>query len=101
MSGCLSGLFFDNVGTFQSSQVKRTPIDSINELIINLKHESVSHCCNQYKIQICIPACIKSSQFVVRTSMYSVRLKDFCMDKIALKTFISQNMKKTEQLVIS
>ena len=29
--------------------------------------------------------------------MYSVRLKDFCMDKIALKTFISQNMKKTEQ----
>ena len=35
MSGCFSGLVFDNVGTLQSSQVKRNPIDSINELIIS------------------------------------------------------------------
>ena len=34
MSECLSGLVFDNVGTLQSCQVKHTPIDSINELII-------------------------------------------------------------------
>ena len=33
MSGCLSGLVFDNVGTLQSCQVKRTPIGFIKELI--------------------------------------------------------------------
>ena len=33
MSECLSGLVFDNVGTLQSCQVKRTPIGFIKELI--------------------------------------------------------------------
>ena len=51
-------------GDLQSHQIKHTPIDSVNELII-LKNESVSHCRSQNQlIQICILICIMSSEII-------------------------------------
>ena len=61
----------------QSRQVKRTPQDSINELII-LKKESVSRSHNYCQnIQISILACVMSSDYFKRTSPYLVGLKIF------------------------
>ena len=72
----------------QSRQVKCTPQDSINELII-WKNESLSHSRNQHEIQIGIPACVMSSEYFTRTSLYLVRFEDLWVDKIALKTLTS------------
>ena len=65
----------------QSRQVKRPPPppppDSINELIIYKLNEPVSHFGNWCRIQIGIPACILSSEYFTRMSLYLVRLKIF------------------------
>ena len=61
----------------QSRQVKRTPQDSINELII-CKNEFVSRSRNWcQQIQSSISACVMSSEYFTRTSLYLVRLKIF------------------------
>ena len=54
----------------QSRQVKFSPQDSINELII-WKNESLSRSRNQREIQIGIPACVMSSEYFTRTSLYN------------------------------
>ena len=64
----------------QSRQVKHTPKIALNKSI--LKNESISHCHNQSHIQICVPACIISSEFFMITPLYLVRLKNLWMDKI-------------------
>ena len=58
----------------QSRQVKRTPQDSIDESTDYLKNESVSRSRNWCQIQSSIPACIMSSEYFTRTSLYLVRL---------------------------
>ena len=53
----------------QSKQVKRTPQDSINELIIwkmNLLVVPIPF----FQIQIGISACVMSSEYLTRTSLY-------------------------------
>ena len=53
-----------------------------------------SRCRIHYQIQICIPACLMSSEyFYDNFSVYSVRLKNLWMDRIALKTFTSNSRK--------
>ena len=54
----------------QSKQVKHTPQDSINEMIIILKNESVSGCRIFCQSQISISACVMSSEYLTRTSLY-------------------------------
>ena len=50
----------------------------MNELITGyLKNESVICSCNWCQIQIGIPACVMSSEYFTRTSLYLVRLKIF------------------------
>ena len=65
-----------------------------------MKSESISQCHKQSQIQICIPACIISSEFFTITPLYSVRVKNPGMDKIVLKTFYIK-FKETEQAEIS
>ena len=52
------------------------PQDSINELII-WKKESISGSRIFCQIQINISACVMSSEYLMRTSLYQVRLKIF------------------------
>ena len=69
------------------------PQDSINELII-WKNEFV--CCyhNYCQIQIGIPACIMSSEYVKRTSLYLFRLQIFEWIKVlSQRTFTSNSGK--------
>ena len=57
------------------------------------ENESVSRYCNRSQIQICIPVCVMSSEFFTITPPYLVRVKNFWMDKIVLKTFTSNSKK--------
>ena len=50
-------------GDLQSRQIKHTPIDSVNELII-WKMNLLVVAANQNQIQICIIICIMSSEII-------------------------------------
>ena len=65
-----------------------------------MKEESVSRSRNGFQIQICISACVMSSEFLAANSQHSVRLKSVRNDEIALKTSIIK-FKKIEQAEIS
>ena len=69
-------LFLCIYNKLQSNQVKRTPQDFISELIIS-KNESVSRYRNWCQIQSGISACVMSSEYFTRTSLYLVRLEIF------------------------
>ena len=71
----------DGLDAEQSRQVKRTPQDSINELII----WKVNPVVVPVTIQIGIPACVIRSEYFTKTSLYLVRLK--ISDWLKLKTF--------------
>ena len=58
----------------QSRQVKRTPTE-FYYWIDYLRDESVSRFHNYCQIQISIPACMMSSEYFTRTSVYLVTLK--------------------------
>ena len=64
-----------------------------------MKEESVSRSRNGFQIQICISACVMSSEFLAANSQHSVRLKSLRNDEIALKTSIIK-FKKIEQAEI-
>ena len=53
---------------------------------------------NQYQIHIRIPACVMNSERFTISSLYSVRLRNLRMDKIALKAY-SYNLASTNTIV--
>ena len=61
----------------QSRQVKCTPQDSVNELNIWKKNESVSYSRNVVSNSIRHSACVMNSEYVTRTSLYLDKLKIF------------------------
>ena len=60
----------------QSRQVKHTPQDSINEMIIRKMNPLVVPVTARCQIQSSISACVMSSEYFTRT-LYLVRLKTF------------------------
>ena len=65
-----------------------------------MKEESVSRSRNGFQIQICIPACVMSGEFLAANSQHAVRLKSLRNDEIDLKTCIIK-FKKIERAEIS
>ena len=85
----------------QSRHVKHTPPPPKILLMNNdyLKNESISRHHNYCQIQIGIPACVMSSEYFKRTSLYLVRLQIFEWIKFLRAIYIK--FRETEMIEIS